>query len=109
MHGETPDIYRKSLSEKDLSPLSVPAGPEAVVDEISKRQKRQSKSRYAKVATGVWGGLVRLHRFSASIDMLAQGSPSPVCLLWGSIKFVLTVGDIFRYLLDWEACFDGTV
>ena len=106
MHANARDTYRKSLSEKDLSRISVPAGPEDVVDEISKRQKR---SRYAKVAARVWGGLVRLQRFNASIDMLAQGSPSPVCLLWGSIKFVLTVGDVFRYLLDWEACFDGTV
>ena len=103
------DTYRKSLSEKDLSRISVPAGPEDVVDEISKWQKRQSESRYAKVVAGVRGGLVRLQRFSASIDMLAQGSPSPGCLLWGSIKFVLTVGDVFPYILDWEACLDGTV
>lgn len=33
----------------------------------------------------------RLQRFTASIDMLAQGSPAPGCLLWGSIKFALTV------------------
>lgn len=68
--------------------IMIPTGPEDVVNEIEKWQKRHSDS---KVAAGVRSGLVRLQRFSASIDMLAQGTPSPGCLLWGSIKFVLTV------------------
>ncbi|KAF6227691.1 hypothetical protein HO173_012021 [Letharia columbiana] len=66
----------------------IPTGPEDVVNEIEKWHERHSDS---KVAAGVRGGLVRLQRFSASIDMLAQGTPSPGCLLWGSIKFVLTI------------------
>lgn len=82
------DTYRKSLSEKDMKRIMIPTGPEDVVNEIEKWHERHSDS---KVAAGVRGGLVRLQRFSASIDMLAQGTPSPGCLLWGSIKFVLTV------------------
>ena len=70
----------------------VPAGPEDIANEVEKWQRRQSASRYARVAAAVRAGVGRMERFSASIDMLAQGSPSPGCLLWGSIKFVLTVG-----------------
>lgn len=88
--------YRKSLSDKDFKRIIVPAGPEDVANEIEKWQSRQAASRYARVAAAVRAGMGRMQRFSASIDMLAQGSPSPGCLLWGSIKFVLTVGVSLR-------------
>ena len=87
--------YRKSLSDKDFKRIMIPAGPEDVANEVEKWQCRQSASRYARVAAAVRAGVGRMQRFSASIDMLAQGSPSPGCLLWGSIKFVLTVGIYF--------------
>ena len=82
------DTFRKSLSEKDMKRIMIPTGPEDVVNEIDKWHKRHSDS---KVAATVRFGLGQLQRFNASIDMLAQGTPSPGCLLWGSIKFVLTV------------------
>ena len=86
------DSYRKSLSDKDFKRIMIPAGPEDIANEVEKWQSRQAASRYARVAAAVRAGVGRLERFSASIDMLAQGSPDPGCLLWGSIKFVLTVG-----------------
>ncbi len=90
--------YRKSLSDKEFKRIMIPAGPEDVANEVEKWQCRQSASRYARVAAAVRAGMGRMQRFSASIDMLAQGSPSPGCLLWGSIKFVLTVGIYFLCL-----------
>lgn len=83
--------YRKSLSDKDFKRIMIPAGPQDVANEVEKWQCRQSASKYARIAAVVRAGVGRMQRFSASIDMLAQGSPSPGCLLWGSIKFVLTV------------------
>ena len=75
--------------------IMIPTGPEDVVNEIMKWQKNRPDS---KVAAGVRAGLVRLQRFNASIDMLAQGTPSPGCLLWGSVKFVLAVSStLFVY------------
>ena len=82
----------KSLSDKEFKRIMIPAGPEDIANEVQKWQCRQSASKYARVAEAVRAGVGRMQRFSASIDMLAQGSPSPGCLLWGSIKFVLTVG-----------------
>ena len=83
--------YRKSLSDKDFKRITIPAGPDDVANEVEKWQCKHSTSKYARVAAAVRAGVGRMQRFSASIDMLAQGSPSPGCLLWGSIKFVLTV------------------
>ena len=88
--------YRKSLSDKDFKRITIPAEPEDVASEVEKWMCRQSASKYDRVAAAVRAGVGRMQRFSASIDMLAQGSPSPGCLLWGSIKFVLTVGVSFR-------------
>lgn len=85
------DTYRKSLSEKDMKRIMVPTGPEDVVNDIEKWEQGHSES---KLAAGVRVGLIHLQRFGASIDMLAQGTPSPGCLLWGSIKFVLTVSSM---------------
>ena len=90
--GNALKSYRKSLSDKEFKRIMIPAGPEDIANEVQKWQCRQSASKYARVAEAVRAGLGRMQRFSASIDMLAQGSPSPGCLLWGSIKFVLTVG-----------------
>ena len=82
------ETFQKSLSPKDQKSIMVPTRPEDIVTEIEKWRKRHSDSKFA---AGVRSGLGQLQRFSASIDMLAQGTPSPGCLLWGSIKFVLTV------------------
>ena len=88
--------FRKSLSDKDFKRIMIPAGPEDVVKEVEKWHRKYSASRHARVAAAVRAGVGRMQRFSASIDMLAQGSPSPGCLLWGSIKFALTVGTLLR-------------
>ena len=76
----------------------IPTGPEDVASEVEKWQRKQSASRYARVAAAIRAGVGRMQHFSASIDMLAQGSPAPGCLLWGSIKFVLTVGTLLHPL-----------
>ena len=88
---EAVEKYQKSLSKKDQLQVQMPMGPADVVKEIEQWHLKQSKSKSAKLAAVVGGGLARLQRFTASIDMLAQGSPAPGCLLWGSIKFALTV------------------
>lgn len=87
------ETYKKSLTQKDQTKIQMSTGPRDVVKDIEEWQRKQSKRKSVKVATAVSSGLARLQRFTASIDMLAQGSPAPGCLLWGSIKFVLTVCD----------------
>ena len=91
------DTYRKSLPEKDFKRIQIPAGPGDVLSEVQKWQSRQKKSKYCKVADGVEAGISRLHKFNRAIDMIAQGSPEPGCLVWGSIVFVLTVSATVNY------------
>ena len=85
------ETYRRSLPDKDFNRIMIPARPEDVLNEIEKWQSRQKKSKYCKVADGVQAGISRLRRFDRALDLIAQGTPSPGCLLWGSIVFVLTV------------------
>ena len=103
------DSFRKSLSEKDVKCIMIPTGPEDVVNEIEKWHSRHLES---KVAASVRFGLGQLRRFNASLDMLAQGTRGPGCLLWGSIKFVLTVSTmlIIYYIIYTppSACWTST-
>lgn len=69
----------------------IPARPEDVLEEIKVWQSRQGKSQYCRLADGVQAGMSQLQKFSRAIDLTAQGTPAPGCLLWGSIVFVLTI------------------
>lgn len=89
------DTYRRSLPEKDFKRIMIPAGPEDVLKEVQEWQSRQSKSKYRRVADGIHAGMSRLEKFNRAIDLIAQGSPAPGCLVWGSIIFVLTVSSSY--------------
>ena len=89
---EAVEKYQKSLSKKDqVQVLQTSTGPADVVKDIEQWHEKLNKSKSTKLAAAISGGLARLQQFTSSIDMLAQGSPQPGCLLWGSIKFALTV------------------
>lgn len=81
---------KKSLPSKDLKRLQLPVSPADLVSSVE--TWLASNPRKAKKAVNVMGQTVsRIQRFSSCVDQLAQGSPAPATLLWGSIKFVLTV------------------
>lgn len=85
------DTYRKSLPDKDFKQIMIPAGPDDVLREIETWQSRQGKSKYCRVADSIQAGISRLQKFDRAVDLMAQGTPAPGCLVWGSIVFVLTV------------------
>lgn len=81
---------KKSLPSKDLKRLQLPVSPADLVSHVE--AWLASKPGKAKKAVNVMGQTVsRIQRFSSCVDQLAQGSPAPATLLWGSIKFILTV------------------
>lgn len=81
---------KKSLPSKDLKRLQLPVSPADLVSHVE--AWLASKPSNAKKAVNIMGQTVsRIQRFSSCVDQLAQGSPAPATLLWGSIKFVLTV------------------
>ena len=75
----------------------IPAGPEDVLEEIKKWQSIQKKSKYCRVANNVEAGFSRLQMFNRALDLIAQGTPAPGCLVWGSIIFALTVSVPLTY------------
>lgn len=93
------DTYRKSLPDKDFKRIMIPAGPYDVLREIETWQSRQAKSKYCKVADSIRAGISRLQNFGRAIDLMAQGTPAPGCLVWGSIVFVLTVS-LALFIID---------
>ena len=101
------DTYRKSLADKDFDRIMIPARPDDVLKEIEKWQSRQKKSKYSKVADGVQAGISKLRKFDRALDLIAQGTPSPGCLVWGSIIFVLTVSVPF-FNRSSTVSFDGS-
>ena len=81
---------KKSLPSKDLKRLQLPVTPNDLVQHVE--AWLASKPGKTRKAIDVMGQTVsRIQRFSSCIEQLAQGSPAPASLLWGSIKFVLTV------------------
>ena len=81
---------KKSLPSKDLKRLQLPVSPNDLVQHVE--AWLASKPGKTRKAIDVMGQTAsRIQRFSGCIDQLAQGSPAPATLLWGSIKFVLTV------------------
>ena len=78
------ESLKKSLPSKDLKRLQLPVSPDDLAYHV--------ETWLASKPGNVMGQTVaRIQRFSGCIDQLAQGSPAPAMLLWGSIKFVLTV------------------
>ena len=85
------NTLRKSLPDKEFCDLATPSRPQDVVHEVERWQLQQSGSKYAKTCAAVRDGLTRMEKFTGAIDMLAQGTPAPGCLLWGGVKVALTV------------------
>ena len=85
------DTFRKSLTDKEFSRVTAPSGPQDVVREVERWRSQQSSSKYAKSCANVRNGLARMEKFTGAIDVIAQGSPAPGCLLWGGVKVALTV------------------
>ena len=85
------ESLKNSVPEKDFQRLFLSTKPEDIVKNIVQWQEKQAKSKYCRVADGVRAGLFKLQRFDRAIDLIAQGTPAPGCLLWGSIVFVLTI------------------
>ena len=85
------DTLEKSLPEKDFQRIRSLTSPEDVLKELEKWQIKRGTSKLGAVVDQVRDGLARMQSFNRALDLLAQGSPSPGCLLWGSIVFALTI------------------
>lgn len=85
--------FRKSLPAKDLKQLQSPVRPEELVLQL---ERWESRAKTNRAVSAVLNGVARIKRFNECVDQLAQGLPHPASLVWGSIKFVLTVGSLLN-------------
>lgn len=83
--------FRKSIPKKDFEQIQQSTSPQDVVDYIESVQNREQGGNDAKTLRAIKACAHRLQRFSGALDMLAQGASRPGCLVWGSVKFALTV------------------
>lgn len=81
----------KSLPEKDFKRICTITSPEDILKQLEIWQIKRRTSKLDAVIDQVRDGLARMQSFNRALDVLAQGSPSPGCMVWGSIVFVLTM------------------
>ena len=79
------------FSPEDLEEMKKSTGPDDILDFIEEVQVQEHNSKLSWL-TG------RVRRFGRSfkaydhgLDLMAQGTPFPGCLIWGSIRIVVSV------------------
>lgn len=82
---------RKSLSKKDFEQIQQSTSPQDVLNYIESVQLKEEGIHHPKILVAIQACALRLQKFSGALDMLAQTGARPGCLVWGSIKFALTV------------------
>lgn len=85
------DSYRKSVPKEDLEQIQQSTSPQDILTYIESLKSHQKLLNVSKSVRAVRACSEKLQRYSGAIDILAQGASQPGCLLWGSIKFALTV------------------
>lgn len=62
-----------------------------MLKELEQWQAKRVGSKHSKVVDQVRDGLARMQSFNRALDLIAQGTPFPGCLVWGSVVFLLTI------------------
>lgn len=62
-----------------------------MLNELEQWQAKRVGSKHSKVIDQVRDGLARMQSFNRALDPIAQGTPFPGCLVWGSVVFLLTI------------------
>lgn len=91
--------FRKSIPKDEFEQIQQSTSPQDIVNYVESVQKKE-RGNDGKTLLVIKACAHRLQKFSGALDMLAQGVPQPGCLVWGSIKFALTVLIILLPLLD---------
>lgn len=83
--------YKSLVPKKEYQQIQQSTSAQDVVTYVEELQRKKPHSRHAGLLETIGKHIGRLERFSQAVDMLAQGSPSPACLIWGSIKFAIVL------------------
>ena len=101
----------KHFTQKDLVEIKKTTKPDDLLGFIKTLEVKDDKSNISKIARRIGMLGVYFNTYERSLDLIAQGLPSPGCLVWGSIKFALSVsasenpsGMFFEPCLVWGRC-----
>ena len=65
--------------------------PGALLDYIEERQRHENRSKLRRLLNKASGVGSRFEKYQHALDLMAQGTPMPGCLIWGSITLALKV------------------
>lgn len=83
--------YKRLVPKKDYQQILQSTSAQDVVTYVEEIQRKEQQSQHAQLLETIGKYIGRLERFSQAVGMLAQGSPYPACLIWGSIKFAIVL------------------
>ena len=105
IHNNSLQEFRQkaNLTEEELGWLTSTKSLQEVLDIVREAQKaKQTRSRKPILRFVEWLGeeiVAKLDKFSAVIDMMTSSDPAISGLVWGGLKVVLMVSELFRVTL----------
>ena len=84
-------IHKGRFAPEDLAEIEKTTKPDDLLDFIKNLDIKNGKGKFPWLFKQIEKLGVYFNTYEHSLDMITQGLPSPGCLVWGSIKFVLSV------------------
>lgn len=85
--------HEAEFAPEDLAEIKKSPNPEDLLQFIKTLEVKHDRSRLSKLLRSI-GGLGQYFKtYQRALDIVAQGLPSPGCLVWGCIRVVLSVSD----------------
>ena len=88
--------HETRFAPEDLVEIKKTAKPDDLLGFIKTFEVSDDKSKISQIAKHIGMLGTYLNTYEHSLDMITQGLPSPGCLIWGSIKVVLSVSASLR-------------
>ncbi|KAL8789675.1 MAG: hypothetical protein Q9195_006728 [Heterodermia aff. obscurata] len=82
--------HEQRFTSKDLVEIKKTTKPDDLLGFITTFDVANDESNISRIARRIGMLGVYFSNYEHSLNMIAQGLPSPGCLVWGSIKFTLT-------------------
>ena len=87
--------YKKALSQEDYEELQRNTRPEALIAFLGTRKDIQESSKFFRLLEHINNLFPRLEGYQTAIDVMAQAGGAHGCLIWGSIKIVISVSPLW--------------
>lgn len=89
-------MHEDRFTTEELVEIKKTTKPDDLLGFIKTLEVSDDKSKISRIAKRIGTLGLYLNTYEHSLDMITQGLPSPGCLIWGSIKVVLSVSATLR-------------